>query len=186
MATETIINESKRRMDGAIASLKQTLLGLRTGRASASLLDPIKVEVYGDLVPISQLGTVNVPESRMISIQVWDKSVVKNIEKAIASSGLGLNPGSDGTLIRIPIPDLTEERRRELAKKVNEYSENSKIALRNIRRDAIDHFKKMEKEKALSEDQLKACTHEIQKLTDDFSLKIESIAEQKAKEILSI
>ncbi|CAG7590448.1 MAG: ribosome recycling factor [Candidatus Midichloria sp.] len=183
---DDIIMDTKKRMDGAIASLKHVLLGLHTGRASASLLDPIKVEAYGDFVPVSQLGTVNVPEPRMITIQVWDKSVVKNIEKAIANSGLGLNPVSEGQIVRIPIPDLTEDRRRELSKKVNEYAEQSKIALRNVRRDSIDSFKKLGKEKAISEDQFKSYSNDIQKITDDFSAKVEELATQKSKEILSI
>ena len=181
---ENVIDDARKRMDGAISSFKHVLTGLRTGRASASLLDPVKVEVYGDLISVSQLGTVSVPEPRLISVQVWDRSIIKSVEKAISTSGLGLNPVSEGQTIRIPIPDLTEERRRELVKKTNEYAEQSKIALRNVRRDAMDSLKKMEKEKLLSEDLLKAYSGDVQKITDDFAGTIESLAAQKSKEIL--
>lgn len=183
---EEIIADIKKRMDGAVNSFKNMLLGLRTGRASASLLDSIKVEAYGDFIPVSQLGTVNVPEPRMIIVQVWDKSVIKSIEKAIYASGLGLNPVSEGQIVRIPIPDLTEERRRVLSKKVSEYAENSKIALRNIRRDAMDNLKKLEKDKQISEDQLKIYSSDIQKITDEFTIRIAELSTQKVKEILSI
>ena len=183
---EDIIADTKKRMDGAITSFKHALSGLRAGRASASLLDPIKVEVYNDFVSVSQLGTVNVPESRMITLQVWDKSIVKNVEKAISTAGLGLNPVTDGQVIRIPIPDLSEERRRDLGKKVSEYAEQSRIALRNVRRDSIDNFEKLEKEKQISEDQLKNYRNDIKKIIDEFNAKIEEISTQKVKEILSI
>ena len=183
---EEIIADTKKRMNSAINSFKHILLGLRTGRASASLLDPVKVEAYGNFIPVSQLGTINVPEPRMITIQVWDKSMVKSIEKAIAASGLGLNPVSEGQIVRIPIPDLTEERRRELSKKVNEYAEQAKIALRNVRRDAMDYLKRLERDKQISEDQLKGYGNDIQRLTDDFTTKAESLAAQKVKEILTI
>lgn len=181
-----ILEDVDRRMEGAISSLKHSLSGLRTGRASASILDPIKVEMYGDFVPINQVGAVSVPESRLLTIQVWDKSAVKAIEKAISNSGLGLNPSVDGQLIRIPIPDLSEERRKELNKKAGEYTEQTKVAVRNVRRDGMDALKKLEKNKELSEDELKLHGNEIQKLTDDHIRKIDDLLTQKSKEILSI
>ena len=186
MNPESIKEDLQKRMDGAINSFKHTLSGLRTGRASVSLLDPIKVEIYGDFMPINQLATVSVPEARTINVQVWDKSSVKAIEKAISNSGLGLNPVSDGQMIRVPIPDLSEQRRKELSKKVGEYAEQSRIALRNIRRDSIDDLKKMEKDKLLSEDELKVQTTEIQKITDTYNSKIEEISVSKSKEILGL
>jgi ribosome recycling factor len=181
-----IISNTNKRMDASLASLKHSLNGLRTGRASVSLLDPIKVEVYGDLMPISQLGTVSVPEPRMLTVQAWDKGVVNSIVKAIAASGLGLNPSADGNLIRIPLPDLSEERRKDLVKKAGEYTEGAKVAIRNIRRDGIDAIKKMEKDKLISEDRQHELCDEVQKLTDDFVKKAEAILKQKSEEIMQV
>lgn len=181
-----IIAEIEKRMEGAVSNLKHVLNGLRTGRASASLLDPIKVEVYGDFMPINQLSTISVPESRLITVQVWDKSQVKNIEKAIMSSGLGLNPTSDRQLIRVPVPDLTEERRRELTKKAAEYGENAKIAIRNIRRDALDVLKKNEKDKEISEDELKSQSDLVQKITDRYIKHVDEAIKQKSAEIMGV
>jgi ribosome recycling factor len=181
-----MISDIKKRMEGAIASLKHSLNGLRTGRASAALLDPIKVEAYGSFMPITQVGTVNVPEARMITVQVWDSSMAGPVSTAIRDSGLGLNPIAEGNLIRIPIPDLSEERRKELSKKAHEYGEQSKIAIRNIRRDGIDEFKKLEKDKKISEDELHSRQDEIQKLTDEFSKKADQTVAEKEKEIMSI
>lgn len=181
-----VINDVKKRMEASLASLKHNLNGLRTGRASASLLDPIKVDAYGSLMPISQVGTVNVPEARMLTVQVWDISLSSAVVKAIQESGLGLNPIGEGQVIRVPIPDLSEERRKELSKKAHEYGENAKIATRNIRRDGNDAFKKMEKDKAISEDEFKSRTEEIQKITDEFSKKIDQAVEEKIKEIMTV
>jgi ribosome recycling factor len=181
-----IILDMKKRMDGAIHSLKHSLNGLRTGRASASLLDPIKIEAYGSYMPITQVGTINVPEAKLITVQVWDKSQVSAVEKAIRDSGLGLNPMSDGNLVRVPLPDLSEQRRKELCKKAGEYAEQSKIAVRNIRRDAMDGFKALEKSKEISEDEFRAKSDEVQKITDDFTKKIDQTVSEKEKEIMTV
>jgi len=186
MTAEIIISDVNKRMDGSIASLKHSLNGLRTGRASASLLDPIKVEVYGDMMPISQVGTVSVPEARMITVQAWDKGSVASIVKAIAAAGLGLNPAADGNLIRIPLPDLSEERRKELVKKAAEYTEQSKVAMRNVRRDGIDAIKKLEKDKLISEDQQRDFCDDIQKITDDFVKKADAVLKTKSEEIMQV
>ena len=182
----SIKTDAEKRMEGAIHSLKHSLNGLRTGRASAALLDPIKVEVYGDFMPINQVATVATPEARLISVQVWDKNNVKAIEKAIANSGLGLNPQSDGNLIRIPLPDLSEERRKELAKKAKEYSEHAKVAIRNIRRDANDEIKKLEKSAEISEDQQHEYADKIQKVTDSYITNADKATEAKVQEIMHI
>lgn len=183
---EKIIIDVTKRMESTIASLKHSLGGLRTGRASASLLDPIKVEVYGDMMPITQLGTISVPEPRMITVQAWDKGTVPLIVKAIQASGLGLNPAADGNLVRIPLPDLSEERRKEMVKKAGEYTEQSKIAIRNVRRDGVDSIKKMEKDKLISEDQQRAFCDDIQKITDDFVKKADAVLKSKAEEIMQV
>lgn len=174
----------KRRMEGAIDALKSDLVGLRTGRASTALLDPVQVEVYGAHMPLNQCATVSVPEPRMISVQVWDKSNVQPVEKAIRSAGLGLNPITDGQMIRLPIPDLTEERRKELAKLVRQYAEKARIVVRNVRRDGMDHLKADEKKHAISEDERKRLETEVQKLTDDVIKDIDELAHAKEKEIL--
>ena len=181
-----IISDLTKRMEGAIASLKHSLSGLRAGRASVNILDPIKVELYGNDMPVSQLGTISTPDARTLSIQVWDKSAVKEVEKAILNSGLGFNPIVDGQLIRILIPNLSEDRRKELVKKANEYSEQSKISIRNVRRDGIDTFKKLEKAKDISEDELRDITEEIQKLTDKYVKNIDDTISQKSQEIINI
>jgi ribosome recycling factor len=173
-----------RRMHGAVEALKHDLGGLRTGRASVALLDPVQVEVYGSNMPLNQLATVSTPEARMLSVQVWDRSNVQPVEKAIRSAGLGLNPITDGQMIRLPIPELTEERRKELAKLVGQYAEKAKIAVRNVRRDAMDHLKADEKKHEISEDERKRFDAEVQKLTDDTVKDIDLIADAKEKEIL--
>ena len=178
------INELSRRMDGALKSLHSEFGGLRTGRANASLLDNIQVEAYGNMTPLSQVGTVSVPESRMLSVQVWDKTVVKNVEKAINAAGLGVNAIADGQLVRVPIPELSEERRIELTKIAGKYAESAKVAIRNIRRDGNEAIKKAEKDGNLSKDELKKQEGEIQKLTDDFIKKIDAALVVKEKEIL--
>ena len=174
----------ERRMHGAVESLKHDLGGLRTGRASTSLLDPVSVEVYGAHMPINQLATVTAPEPRMLSVQVWDKSNVGPVDKAIRSAGLGLNPIVDGQTLRLPIPDLTEERRKELAKLASQYAEKARIAVRNVRRDGNDSLKIDEKKGEISEDEHKRLETEVQKLTDATIAEIDAAAHAKEKEIL--
>ncbi|KTF69399.1 ribosome recycling factor [Sphingomonas sp. HT-1] len=174
----------ERRMAGAVESLKSDLVGLRTGRASTSLLDPVTVEVYGAQMPITQVATVSVPEPRMLSVQVWDKSNVGPVDKAIRSAGLGLNPIVDGQTLRLPIPDLTEERRKELAKLANQYAEKARIAVRNVRRDGMDNLKTDEKKGVFGEDDRKRHETEVQKLTDATIADIDAAAAAKEKEIL--
>ena len=178
-------SDVSRRMDGAVESLKGDLSGLRTGRASVALLDPVQVEVYGANMPINQVATVSVPEPRLISVQVWDKSNIGNVEKAIRNAGLGVNPVVDGQLIRLPLPDLTEERRKELAKLVGQYAEKAKIAVRNVRRDGNDAIKADEKKGEFGEDDRKKHEADVQKMTDDRIAEIDKIAEAKEKEILT-
>ena len=173
-----------RRMHGAVEALKHDLVGLRTGRASTALLDPVQVEVYGAHMPLNQCATISVPEPRLITVQVWDKGNVGPVEKAIRSAGLGINPITDGQLIRLPIPDLTEERRKELAKLVGQYAEKARIAVRNVRRDGMDHLKVDEKKHEISEDERKRLETEVQKLTDDTITEIDAAAEAKEQEIL--
>jgi len=175
----------ERRMTGAVEALKHDLVGLRTGRASVNLLDPITLEVYGAQMPLNQVATVSAPEPRLISVQVWDKSNVGPVDKAIRSAGLGLNPIVDGQTLRLPIPDLTEERRKELAKLVGQYAEKAKIAARNVRRDGMDSLKTDEKKGEISEDERKRHEAEVQKLTDSTIADIDSAAAAKEKEILT-
>jgi ribosome recycling factor len=174
----------QRRMHGAVEALKHDLGGLRTGRASVSLLDPVHVEVYGAHMPLNQVATVSAPEPRMLSVQVWDKSNVGPVEKAIRSAGLGLNPVTDGTHVRLPIPDLTEERRKELAKLVGQYAEKARIAARNVRRDGMEALKTDEKKHEISQDEHKRLETEVQKLTDETIKEIDAAAAAKEKEIL--
>jgi ribosome recycling factor len=183
---EPIITDIKKRMDGALQNLQHSLNGLRTGRASAALLEPVKADVYGSMMPISQLGTISVPEPRMIVVQVWDREVAKAVDKAIEASGLGLRPITEGQVIRVPIPELTEERRRELTKKARDYAEQGKVAIRNVRRDAMDAIKKLEKNKELSEDDSKAAGSDVQKITDDFVKKVDLACAKKCDEIMSV
>ena len=177
-------SDLQRRMHGAMEALKHDLSGLRTGRASTALLDTIHVEVYGANMPLNQVATVSVPEPRLLTVQVWDKSNVQPVEKAIRSANLGLNPVTDGQLIRLPIPDLTEERRKELAKLVGQYAEKAKIAVRNVRRDGMEHLKQDERKHEISEDERKRLETEVQKLTDDTIKDIDGLADSKEKEIL--
>ena len=179
-------SDLERRMSGAIDSLKSDLTGLRTGRASTSLLDPVTVEVYGAQMPLNQLATVSVPEPRMLSVQVWDRSNVSPVEKAIRSAGLGLNPITDGQTIRLPIPELTEERRKELAKLVGQYAEKAKIAVRNVRRDGMEHLKADEKKHEISEDERKRLENEVQKLTDAHVAEVDEVVSTKEKEIMQV
>ena len=174
----------ERRMAGSVEALKHDLGGLRTGRASTSLLDPVTVEVYGAHMPLNQVATVSAPEPRMLSVQVWDKSNVGPCDKAIRSAGLGLNPIVDGTTLRLPIPDLTEDRRKELAKLAGKYAEDARIAARNVRRDGMDSLKADEKKGVYSEDERKKLETEVQKLTDKTIGEIDAAATAKEKEIL--
>lgn len=178
--------DTQRRMDGALDSLHKEFSGLRTGRASTSLLDPIMVDVYGSKMPLNQVGTINAPEPRMLVVQVWDATAVKSVDKAIRESGLGLNPMQDGNNIRIPIPDLTEERRTELSKVAGKYAESARVSIRNVRRDAMDNLKKMEKDGDISEDDLKRMSDEVQKLTDDAVKKVDTMLSDKEKDIMTV
>jgi ribosome recycling factor len=174
----------ERRMKGAVESLTGDLSGLRTGRANVALLDPIVVEVYGSKMPLSGVASVSAPEPRMLSVQVWDKSTVSSVEKAIRSAGIGLNPITDGQTLRLPIPDLTEERRKELAKLAGKYAEAARIAIRNVRRDGMENLKHDETKKLISEDDRKRCETEVQKLTDEQIKAADEVANAKEKEIL--
>ena len=186
MEKKELLSDLKTRMEGAMNVLDNELKGLRTGRASVHLLDPVFVEAYGNKTPISQLGTVSAPDARTVTVQVWDSSMVKTVEKAIADANLGINTATDGNIIRLPIPSLNEERRKELAKLAHKYGENTKISVRNVRRDGMESIKKMEKDGHVSEDELRGVNDDIQKLTDDFVGKIDSQIKSKEAEILSI
>ena len=175
----------ERRMNGAVESLKHDLSGLRTGRANVALLDPVVCEVYGSMMPLNQVATVSAPEARMLSVQVWDKANLVAVEKGIAHANLGLNPIVDGQTLRLPIPDLTEERRKELAKLAHQYAEKAKVAIRNVRRDAMESLKEDEKKKEISEDEHKRLDTEVQKLTDRFVGEVDAATEHKEKEILT-
>lgn len=179
-------SDLQRRMHGAVEALRGDLGGLRTGRASISLLDPVNIDVYGANMPINQIGTVSAPEPRMLSVQVWDKSNVGAVEKAIRNSGLGLNPLIDGQTIRLPIPDLTEDRRKELAKLAGQYAEKARIAARNVRRDGMDAVKADEGKKEIGEDERKRLETDVQKLTDETIAEIDATASEKEKEILEL
>jgi ribosome recycling factor len=180
------IDDAERRMRGALAALKQEFGGLRTGRASAALLDPIMVDAYGQSMPINQVGTVNAPEPRLITVQVWDKGMVSAVDKAIRTSGLGLNPNVDGTLIRLPIPELNQERRAELSKIAAKYSEQARIAVRNVRRDAMDELKRLEKDGHMSQDDHKTWSEKVQKLTDKIIGEIDAALAHKEGEIMQV
>jgi ribosome recycling factor len=184
MTTTISTADLKRRMHGAVEALKHDLGGLRTGRASVALVEPVHVEVYGSNMPLNQVATVSTPEPRMLSVQVWDRSNVSAVEKAIRNAGLGINPIVDGQVIRLPIPELTEERRKELAKLVGQYAEKARIAVRNVRRDGMEHLKADEKKHEISEDERKRLENEVQKLTDDTIKEIDEAAATKEKEIL--
>ena len=178
-------DDLERRMDGAIASLRTEFSSLRTGRASASMLDPVMVDAYGVLTPINQVGTVNVPEPRMVTVNEWDKSLVGKVEKAIRESGLGINPQLNGTIIMLPIPELNEERRRELTKVASQYAENARVAIRNVRRGAMDQIKKA-KTDGMSEDDQKFWESEVQEMTDRFVSHIDEALEVKQSEIMQV
>ncbi|MEO9468889.1 ribosome recycling factor [Parasphingorhabdus sp.] len=177
--------ELSKRMSASLEALKHDLSGLRTGRANTALLDSITVEVYGSKMPLNQVATVSVPEPRMLSIQVWDKGNIQPVEKAVRSAGLGLNPMIDGPNIRLPIPDLTEERRKELAKMTGQFAEKARIAIRNVRRDGMDDIKADESKKEIGEDDKKRLETEVQKLTDEMIAEADTLADAKEKEILT-
>lgn len=179
-------DEMARRMKGVVAALKSDLAGLRTGRASPALLDPVTVEAYGNRMPVSQLGTVSAPEPRMLTIQVWDKSMVKAVDKAVRDGGLGLNPQIDGQLLRIPIPELNQERRKELVKLAHKYTEQARISIRNVRRDGMEVLKKLEKDKKISQDEQHKSGDELQKLTDDNVKDVDQMLDAKEREILQV
>ena len=185
MSDEIDLDDIERRMEGALAALRHDFGSLRTGRASATMLDAITVEAYGQQTPLNQVGTVNVPEPRMVTLNVWDKSLVNAVDKAIRSSGLGINPVMDGTLLRLPIPELNEERRRELTKVAGQYAESARVAVRNVRRDGMDQIKKAKAE-GMSEDEQKLYHDEIQELTDAAIAKIDAALETKQEEIMQV
>jgi ribosome recycling factor len=187
MASETHdINDIKRRMQGALAVLKQELAALRTGRASAHLLDPIHVEAYGQSMPLNQLATVSVPQPRMISVQVWDRSMVSGVEKAILAANLGLTPQTEGQVLHLRIPELNEERRKELVKIAHKYAEGAKVSVRHVRRDAMDVLKKLEKDHKISQDEHKRHDGEVQKATDQAIGEIDQALATKEKEIMTV
>ena len=180
------LNDTTRRMEDAVSSLESDFQGLRTGRASISMLDPITADAYGSKMPINQLGNISAPEARLLTVQVWDQSMVAPVEKAIRESDLGLNPQTEGNLIRLPIPDLSAERRAELAKVASKYAEQGRIAIRNIRRDAIETARKLEKDGEFGEDERHGLEAKIQKLTDDFVAKIDAMLASKEADIKTV
>jgi ribosome recycling factor len=182
---EIDLDAIQRRMDGAMTSLRGEFASLRTGRASASIVEPIMVDAYGTMTPINQLGTVNVPEPRMVVINVWDKGMISKVEKAIRESGIGINPISDGPLIRLPIPELNEERRRQLSKVAAQYAESAKVSIRNVRRDGMDQIKKA-KAAGMGEDDQKMWSEEVQDLTDKSIAAIDKALENKQQEIMQV
>ena len=180
------MNDVSRRMDASIVSLSNDFSGLRAGRASTTMLDPVIVDAYGSKMPLNQLSNVSAPEARLLTVTVWDAGLSEAVEKAIRDSGLGLNPQAEGSVIRIPIPDLSEERRKEMVKVAGKYAETSRVAIRNIRRDAIESVRKAEKEGGMSEDERHGLENEAQKLTDSHILKVDDMLAQKEKDILSV
>ncbi|NDE91326.1 MAG: ribosome recycling factor [Alphaproteobacteria bacterium] len=181
-----ILDDLKHRMDASLESFKKELAGLRTGRANIGMLEPVMVEAYGNMMPLNQVATISVAEPRLLTVQVWDKGMAKNTEKAIRDAGLGLNPQGDGQLIRVPVPDLTQERRTELSKVAGKYAEGARVAVRNVRRDGMDELKKQEKEKKIGEDEHKGLSEKIQKLTDETIKKIDEALAQKEKDIMVV
>lgn len=180
------VSDLKRRMDGALDSFKKELSGLRTGRASTNLLEPVTVEAYGSRVHLREVANVSVPEPRLLSVQVWDRSMIKAVEKAIRDSGLGLNPQTEGQTIRVPIPDLSQERRQELVKVAHKYAEQTRVAVRNVRRDGMDALKKAEKANEISQDEHKGLADKVQTVTDQHIKQIDEILAVKEKEILQV
>lgn len=183
---DSIKKDLQQRMEKTLDKLRQDLSGLRTGRATPALLEPVRVDAYGSMMPLSQLSSISVPEARMLSVQMWDKSLAPNAEKAIRDAGLGLNPSSEGVVIRVPIPQLTEERRHDLAKAASRYAEGARVAVRGIRRDGMDTIKSMEKKSEISKDDEKNWGDQIQKLTNIYTEKADKIVEDKNKEIKQV
>ena len=186
MADAVDLKDLQRRMEGAVSAFKSDLASLRTGRASANLLDPIQVEAYGTNMPLNQVATISVPEPRMIGVQVWDKSMVQAVDRAIRESNLGFNPIVDGTNLRIPLPELNEERRKELVKIAHTYAENARVAARHVRRDGMDHLKKAEKDGDMSEDEARRLSDQVQKMTDDTISSIDKLLADKEAEIMHV
>lgn len=184
--TDARLNEYSRRMDGALEALRKEFGGLRTGRASASLLEPVHVSAYGSDMPLNQVGTVNVPEPRMITVQVWDRGLVSAVEKAIRDAGLGLNPASDGSTVRVPLPELSQDRRQELTKIAHKYAEQARVAVRNVRRDGMDFLKKLEKDGKINEDEHHGLSDQMQKLTDEHVKKVDDTLAGKERDILQV
>jgi ribosome recycling factor len=186
MAATFDLDDVKRRMQGAINALKSDLGSLRTGRASPNLLDPIQVDAYGAATPITQVATVNVPEPRLLSVQVWDRGMVAAVEKAIRESDLGLNPQTEGQIIRLRIPEMNEQRRKEMVKVAHKYAEEAKVAIRHVRRDGLDLLKKLEKDSVISEDDVKRHSEQVQKATDQFVAEVDTTVAAKEKEIMHV
>src|SRR5438477_12865516 len=186
MPEDTFLKDLRRRMDGAVEVLRKEFGGLRTGRASASLLEPVTVSAYGGTVPLNQLANISVPEPRMITVQVWDRAMVKAVDKAIREAGLGLNPQTEGQVIRVPIPELNEERRRELTRVAAKYAEQARVSVRNVRRDGIEALRRLEKDGEISQDEHRKLDREVQQLTDDHIKRIDETLAQKDKEILQV
>jgi len=186
MAQDELLKDLQRRMDGAIEVLRKEFGGLRTGRASSSLLEPVTVLAYGSTVPLTQVASVNVPEPRMITVQVWDRNVVKAVDKAIRESGLGLNPQTEGQVIRVPIPELNEERRRELTRVAAKYAEDARVAVRKVRQHGMEALRRLEKDSEISQDEHRKLERDIQHLTDDHIKRIDETLAQKDKEILQV
>src|SRR5919109_3333756 len=186
MPEDALLKDLRRRMDGALEVLRKEFGGLRTGRASASLLEPITVAAYGGTMPLNQVANISVPEPRMITVQVWDRAMVKAVDKAIREAGLGLNPQTEGQVIRVPIPDLNEERRRELTRVAAKYAEQAKVSVRNVRRDGIEALRRLEKGGEISQDEQRKLQNDVQHLTDDHVKRIDEALEQKDREILQV
>ncbi len=184
--SEVDLDDIKRRMDGSLKSLKNEFMGLRAGRASTGMLEPVMVDAYGSKMPMSQVGNISAPEPRLLTVTVWDASLTTSVEKAIRESDLGLNPMAEGTLIRVPIPDLSEERRRDMVKVASRYAEAARVSVRNVRRDGIETARKMQKDSLLSEDELRDMEGDIQKLTDDHVKMIDDALANKEKEITQV
>ncbi|MES2729650.1 MAG: ribosome recycling factor [Pseudomonadota bacterium] len=180
------IKDLRQRMDGAYTNLEKEFSGLRTGRASVNMLEPVMVDAYGSKMPLNQVGSVSVPESRLLVVQVWDASMSKAVEKAIRESGLGLNPQAEGTMIRVPIPELNQERRAEMTKVAGKYAEQTRIAIRNIRRDGMETLKTMEKGKQITEDELKRLSEDVQKLTDEVIARVDKLLADKETDIMKV
>ncbi len=186
MSATIDLKDLRRRMDGAVEAMKTEFSGLRTGRASAALLEPVMVDAYGSAMPLNQVGTVSVPEPRMLSVQVWDETLAPAVDKAIRNSGLGLNPMAEGAVIRIPVPELTEDRRRELTKVAHSYAEKARVSVRNVRRDGMDTLKQMEKDGDISEDEHRQQSDQVQSLTDEIIKTVDELLNHKDAEIMQV